>query len=487
MSEEKARAQKLSETVRALRRQVAELRAREVDRVRLEWDLRAQLKRASEEIQRLQTGLKKTSGRGGEGVRGLREAKRKAEEAGRAKTDFLANMSHELRTPMTAILGFTEALLEEGDLTKAPASRLENLRTIKRSGRHLMRIIADILDLSKIEAGRIELENESTSPFELVDDIERIMEGLARDKEIGFEISYVGLIPAEIDTDPTRLRQILMNLIGNAIKFTTEGGVRMNVQLIEGDGETKLLRFAVSDTGPGINPEALARIFEAFTQADASTTRKFGGTGLGLTISRRLAQLLGGDVLAESIEGQGSTFTVTINVGTLEGVEMVDHVRDPQVDSFQLDRDEEDSTLEFLNRVRESGAGLRILLAEDGEDNRRLIELTLGKAGFNVAAVENGQLAKELALEAELNSEPFDVILMDMQMPVMDGYEATAALREGGYQRPIIALTAHAMPGDREKCIEAGCDGFATKPIARAELVRIVLDHVPKSEDTDLV
>ncbi|MFQ5513487.1 MAG: ATP-binding protein [Myxococcota bacterium] len=479
MSEGSSRERELAESLRELRRQVLDLRAREVERVRVEWDLRAQLKREQEEARRLSAILQSMASEPQEAIHELREAKRRAEAATRAKSEFLANMSHELRTPMTAILGFTDALLEDGDISRAPRSRIENLQTIKRSGQHLMRILTDILDLSKIEAGKIDLEILDTSPFEAIADIELMMRNAAEEKNIGFDITYLGKIPSTIRTDPTRLRQILMNLVGNAIKFTQQGGVRLTIQLVEAANGSGKLRFAVADTGPGIAPEAMDRIFEAFSQADASMTRKFGGTGLGLTISSQLARLLGGEVVAETIEGQGSSFILTVDTGPLDGVELIDGNEGHGFKPFALPGDE-DSTLEFIHRVKESRPAGRVLLAEDGHDNRRLIGMILRKAGFDVTCAENGRLGVELALEARLADEPFDIVLMDMQMPVMDGYEATQALRSAGYTGPIIALTAHAMPGDREKCIEAGCNGFATKPIARTELIRMVLDHLPK-------
>jgi Amt family ammonium transporter len=343
-----------------------------------------------------------------------------------------------------------------------------------------MRILTDILDLSKIEAGKIDLEILDTSPCEVVADIESVMRSAAEEKNIGFDIVYSGSIPAKIQTDPTRLRQILLNLVGNAIKFTEEGGVCMTVKLIQEQAGASLISFAVSDTGTGLPPEAVDRVFETFSQADASTTRKFGGTGLGLAISRQLAQLLGGDILADTIEGQGSTFTLTIGTGQLDDVEMLDDTYSKGVRPFALPGDE-DSTLWLMDQVKASQPERRILLVEDGEDNRKLIALTLRKCGFEVSFAENGQVGLELALEARATGEPFDLILMDMQMPVMDGYEATRQLRAASYHRPIIALTAHAMKGDRHRCLEAGCTDFATKPISRRDLIRTVLDHLPKS------
>ena len=434
--------------------------------------LRAELEAVRRQLQTLRETAVETP-------EALRQAMERAEAATRAKSEFLANMSHELRTPMTAILGYTELLLEDGDLAEAPARRVEALRTLKRNGQHLMRILADILDLSKIEAGKIEVEKIPTSPCQVVGDIESVMGSGAEEKGVSFEVEYVGKIPASTQTDPTRLRQILMNLVGNAIKFTQRGSVRVKVELLDGEAENATLRFAVSDTGPGLSPDAQERIFNSFSQADASTTREFGGTGLGLAISRQLAQLLGGDIEVESVEGQGSTFTLTIAVGSMKGVLMLDDPERQGIEPFFFPGDG-GSTLAFIDGVREIGPRAQILLVEDGDDNRKLIELTLRKSGFDVSHAENGEEGVQVALAARDLGEPFDLILMDMQMPVMDGYEATRQLRAAGFESPIVALTAHAMKGDRERCLTAGCDDFATKPISRRDLLKTVLTHLSK-------
>ena len=407
----------------------------------------------------------------------LRQVKRQAEVASRAKSEFLANMSHEIRTPMAAIVGYIDLIIEQADLSDALAPHAQYLLAVKRNSQHLMQVLDDILDLSKIEAGKLGVERIGVSPFQIVEDVLGVMSLSAEDKGIGFDVDYEGLVPEEIQTDPTRLRQILLNLLGNAIKFTAQGGVRLVIRLLDADSKSPKLRFAVQDTGVGLSPEACGRIFEMFSQADASTTRKFGGTGLGLAISRKLVFLLGGDLWVESIEGRGSAFMLTIYTGPLIGVRLVDPATE---ETDTLGTLTTSSTPAFLEKVRQEGPSGHVLLVEDGEDNRRLIELTLNKAGFQVSYAVNGAEGVDLALAARGTEEAFDVILMDMQMPVVDGYEATRQLREAGYCSPIIALTAHAMQGDREKCLAAGCDDFVAKPANRRELVEKIVGYLKR-------
>jgi len=402
-------------------------------------------------------------------ISGKLEAISKAAEAANlAKSRFLASMSHEIRTPMTAIMGYMDLLIEEhGD---RPAT-LDKLCVMKRNGQHLLEIINDILDLSKIEAGRLKVEIIECSPCEIVSDVASLMRVRARTKDLAFEVEYAGPIPKTVRTDPTRLRQILINLLGNAIKFTMAGGVRLVVRLTGGTGAHPLLQFDVVDTGIGLNEDQIQRVFQPFQQGDAATARRFGGTGLGLTISRRLAEMLGGDITVHSRPGEGSTFRITVATGPIDRSEMLEP---SEAATFQRSpgEDQPDST--------PNGGKLdcRILLAEDGPDNQRLIALVLRKAGAEVTVVENGQLAMHRALAARQQGRPFDVILMDMQMPVLDGYQATRALRSQGYRQPIIALTANAMASDRTECLEAGCDEFITKPIDRRKLIDAIRQRV---------
>ena len=387
----------------------------------------------------------------------LEAARARADVANSAKSAFLANMSHEIRTPMTAILGYTELLL---DPTQPPNERARAIETIRRNGEHLLALINDILDLSKIEAGRMDIEHLRFDPLRVAVDVESLMSARAREKRVALTIERRTPIPVEISSDPTRLRQILVNLVGNAVKFTEHGGVRI---IISFDPPTSL-RFEVLDTGPGMTPDQLDRVFEAFQQADSSITRKHGGTGLGLAISQRLVEGLGGTIAATSTPGDGSAFIITIDTGAVAGVRLR-----PVDECLSADdaRPERESTGSF------NFAGVRILLAEDGPDNQRLLSHHLRKAGAEVAVVENGAEALERAEMGRDAGEPFDLVLMDMQMPVMDGYTATHELRVRGFTLPIIALTAHAMTSDRAKCLAAGCDEYASKPISKAGLLRV--------------
>jgi signal transduction histidine kinase len=399
----------------------------------------------------------------------MAQLKDEAERANQAKSEFLANMSHEIRTPMTAILGYTDVLLEEGDITRAPKQRVEALYTIQRNGEHLLALINDILDLSKIEVGKVGVESLSFSPRELLLEVESLMRLRAQARNLSLAVDATEeSLPATIQSDPTRLRQILVNLVGNAIKFTEFGSVTVKPRFIAGDRPQ--LVIDVIDTGTGMTPDQVQRLFRPFTQADTSTTRKFGGTGLGLTISKRLAQMLGGDVsVVCSAPGVGTTFRLTVDVA---GAVYAPTEPTPQPVAALPPQPATPVTLP---------AGFRILLAEDGPDNQRLISFVLRKAGAEVLVVDNGQLAVGEALAALNRGQPFDMILMDMQMPLMDGYAATAWLRRVGYSRPIIALTAHAMSGDREKCLAAGCNDYATKPLDRQRLLAQLAAFAPET------
>ena len=398
----------------------------------------------------------------------LRLAKAAAEDASRAKSEFLANMSHEIRTPMTAILGFTDLLLDERNFQEEPEKRISSIQTIQRNGSHLLSIIDDILDLSKIESGKIEIEAIPYSPFQIIEEVLSLMRVRSSEKGIALGCEFENAIPSNVLTDPIRVRQILLNLVSNAIKFTELGGVRIVARYVSGDRPR--LEFDVVDTGLGMTPEQQSRLFKPFTQADSSTTRQFGGTGLGLTISKRLANLMGGDVfIVESFAGQGTRFRAYLDIGSIESSKLIDP---NQVSNYRNEGVNAEANSVQIASPKAVLAGCNILLAEDGPDNQNLISFILKKAGAKVTIAENGQLAVDSTLDAVIAGDPFHVVLMDMQMPVLDGYGATALLRSKGYGGHIIALTAHAMDSDRAKCISAGCDDYATKPIDRPSLIQ---------------
>ena len=380
-----------------------------------------------------------------------------ADAANRAKSEFLANMSHEIRTPMNAVLGFSDLLL---DVTQTPEERQACVQTIRRNAEHLLGLLDDILDLSKIEAGRLAVEQTTCEPNRILNEVLSMMQVRAAEKEVELGAEFAGPVPERVITDPTRVRQILVNLVGNALKFTSKGSVRIVVAAEEAEDGWNL-RFSVADTGVGMSPRQLARLFRPFVQADASTTRKYGGTGLGLTISRRLATMMGGDIMVQSTLGVGSTFTATISAGRLPDVAMLDQ---PMVTPERIEH----------RPVARERIGARILVADDGPDNRRLMEAMLHAYGIDLVLVENGNQAVTAAMESEASDFPFDLVFMDMQMPELDGYGAAAVLRGKSYRRPIVALTAHAMGGDRDKCISAGCDDYLAKPVREAAVIAMV-------------
>jgi len=372
----------------------------------------------------------------------LSKAVTEAESANRMKSSFLANMSHEIRTPLTAIIGYSDLLKNE---TQSEADREDQIESIQRAGRHLLEIINDILDLSKIEAGELMIETLWVSPMEIVKEVEDLVTLRAESKGLKFSVKYEYPLPDLIHTDPTRLRQILLNLCTNAVKFTDEGSVSIRVSFLP---LQQLIQFDVTDSGIGINDSELQRLFRPFSQADTSTTRQYGGTGLGLAISKQLAERLGGDINCISHKGIGSKFTLTVATGEILQEGML--VEPPRAQA---------KTSRGNTPAKKYLQG-RVLLAEDTPDNQMLISMYIRRTGAEVTVVENGKLAFDRAL-----AEDFDLILMDMQMPVMDGVTATRRLRDAGYSKPIVALTANALQQDKEECEQAGTDDYLTKPL----------------------
>lgn len=398
----------------------------------------------------------------------LAKASERAKDASRAKSEFLANMSHEIRTPLTAILGFTEMLADDGDDSISSAQRLEAINTIQRAGEHLLTVVNDILDISKIEAGQMTVERVETDLVDLLLGVETLMRPRAAGKGITLDIEFDSSIPCRALTDPTRLRQVMLNLVGNAVKFTEQGVVQIRVAAEKLSEQELLLRVAIHDTGPGLTRKQAQRLFAAFSQADATVTRKHGGSGLGLIICRRLSQLMGGTVeLTTTKPGQGSVFTATVRMGVIPGAGETSVLEKPATSSIATTP---------RSAVRLGG---RILLAEDGPDNQRLISFILKKAGAHVDIAENGEVALRMLEQANDSATPYDLLLTDIQMPVMDGYTLAGKVRERGWQLPVVALTAHAMSEERQRCLAAGCNDFSAKPINKHSLLTICQRWLP--------
>ncbi|WP_417387724.1 response regulator [Gimesia sp.] len=377
------------------------------------------------------------------------------QQASAAKSEFVANMSHEIRTPMTAVLGYADLLAE----SENDPDKLRHLRMIQKNGSFLLDIINDILDLSKIEAGKMECVSERFAADELIADVYSMMQVRALEKQLDFSVEYATTIPALIESDPKRLRQILVNLIGNAVKFTSDGSIRLVISY-DASGELPVIQFEVIDTGIGITDTQLSQLFQEFSQGDTSVTRSFGGTGLGLAISSRLAHILGGKIEVSSQPGKGTVFTCKIHAGLVDSAPLI-HPEKKQNLTFVASKSQEEQPILSCN----------VLVVDDRRDIRYLVKQFLVKSGADVESANDGLEAIE---RVEQDQHSFDMILLDMQMPRLDGYQTAERLRRLGYNRPIIALTADAMHGDMTRCLASGCDAFLSKPINIKELIEIV-------------
>jgi len=422
-----------------------------------------ELRKTNEALKLENTQRKKTQAKLKETLKHTNILAEKANDANQAKSQFLANMSHEIRSPMNSIIGFSDLLAKE-DSTKEQRHFID---IIRESSRGLLRVINDILDFSKIEAGKLTVESSTFSLPRLILNIVSEVEPLAMMKDIEFKMVQEGLLPKQIQTDPVRLRQCLVNLLSNAVKFTNKGHVHLTVSMQKNNGRSNI-HFDIADTGIGIDPDKQKTIFESFEQADSSTSRVFGGTGLGLSITKHLTQLLGGDLSLISKIGAGSVFSFVIPAG-------VDIGDQPLLDWHTFSHSEQDD--ESSESPEFSGD---ILVAEDALANQILITHVLEGMGLQVTIAEDGREAIQ-----KVTDNKYDLVFMDIQMPHIGGHEATRKLREKGVHTPIIALTAHAMEGDRKKCIDAGCDDYLTKPIETVELVETIKKYL--SIDTDTI
>jgi len=397
---------------------------------------------------------------------------REALRASEVKSEFLANMSHEIRTPMNAIIGFSEQLACQ-NLT---GEQKQYVNIINDSSKNLLGLINDILDISKIESGKMQAEIIETSIDKMVSSIEPLMRLEAQKKNLEFEIFICPDVPDVILTDPARLRQCLINLIGNALKFTQQGHIYLNIYKLEdnaGDSAKSWICFDVEDTGIGISEKQQTKIFEAFTQADSTTTRKFGGTGLGLAITKQLIKLLGGNLALNSTVHRGSVFSIRLPADTPDNCDTAASF-ETDADSQQTEDFNRNGKTRYIGSDTPSKFTGRVLVAEDTLTNQKLLTVILEKLGLDVTLVENGVQAVKAALSSE-----FDLILMDIQMPKMNGYKAASILKSKNVNTPIIALTAHALQGDRKKCFDAGCDDYLAKPIQRHKLVQKIAKFLP--------
>lgn len=388
----------------------------------------------------------------------LHEHNEELERLNRAKSALLANTSHEIRTPLTSILGLAE-LIENEQLDEAEVK--EHGRTLRVCSQSLLALLNDVLDLAKIEANELVVERRECNPWSVASEVVDVLRHIADKKGIDLRIEATSKQPATISTDPTRLRQVLLQLVGNALKFTEEGEVVVRFVEPERSSEQDSLVIEIRDTGIGVPEDERAHLFDRFHQADNSRKRRFGGSGLGLSVAHEILQLLGGDIQIESELGKGSVFTVRLGIGSLEDLEMIDP-----------------SGKAPAGQADDGAMTGRILIVEDVATNRMLLSRALASAGFEVETAVDGLAGYEQSLKAQRDGRPYDLVLMDIQMPVMDGYESTRKMRESGSHVPIVALTAHSVREDQARCLAAGCTDYATKPIAREQLVALARKHI---------
>lgn len=395
----------------------------------------------------------------------LIQAKKAAEEASNAKTQFLANMSHEIRSPIGAILGFADLLMQP---SHTECERLEWGHRIKHNGQHLLRLINDILNLSKVESGSITVESNPVQLMRFIDELELLLAVQARMKNLELSFYLDSPVPTEFLTDATRLQQILTNVIGNALKFTESGSVKVGAGFMK---KSKILYFDVKDTGPGLTEKQAAQLFRPFAQADTEHAKKFGGTGLGLALSIKLARLLGGDLeLVTSTPGQGSHFRITIKPKFINQIKYISERSDQRI-LFQAESAAKNQTLPLKD--------CKVLVVDDTIDNQYLMKIILSAKGAEVSVAESGEDALR-----QCTTSTFDVILMDIQMPGKDGYETTQDLRAKGINTPVVAFTAHALPEERAKSLQAGCDAHVTKPVDQNELLQVLLALLKTRKDS---
>lgn len=426
----------------------------EKERDKTDHTLHVERTRTDVEAEQISNQVSELESKVNERTKDLEVAKLAAESANHLKSEFLANMSHEIRTPLAAVLGFSELII---DPSLSVRDKTKFITAIKRNGELLSSIINDILDLSKVEVGKMEIERREVAVRDVVSDISTLLRLKASEKGITFNISCEKNVPKIIKTDHLRLKQILVNLVGNAIKFTERGSVDVIIKFAQKNEESGELIFVIKDTGIGIKSDQLGKLFKVFSQTDSTMKRRFAGTGLGLALSKHLANLLGGDVVLAASTPNGSTFTATVDAG-------------PALKTSISEKSK--ATMPQFSPAKEAEVrldGVKVLVVEDSLDNQILVGWFLKMVGAKVDTAENGELAME-----KVRHKRYDVVLMDIQMPVMDGYETTAELRKEGYNMPIIALTAYAREEERERCLSSGFTDHISKPINRKTLINSI-------------